>query len=203
MTQDIGTRLGCNEKRTTSYINRRPASVLLHSDRVAARIGRLPNIEVQISFWKTKLPSEAISKTFERSIRGRKFSYWSRPKQAGQRKDFNGPPTYAWVIEKGDTYPHVHWCVHIRPQCLPSFKRQLKKWIDAVPELAEVPFDELVSIRPLPNYSGYKMYICKGMDPAYGNAWNVRNSSQGRVVGKRSGVSKNLSRAARLASNRA
>jgi len=192
--------LGCSRARVTHQISRRPASVILHSDRIAERIGRPLTTEVVIRFWLTDLPPEKMSKTFETRIRGRRFAYWSRPIRLGHRVDENGPPTYVWVAEGGRSHPHIHWCLHLANGQRDSFERGLRKWIAAVPELAAVPFEELVTTRDVWDFTRYKLYLVKGIDPHYGRSWNVRRvEPQGEIVGKRCGTSKNLSRAARKA----
>lgn len=188
--------------RRTQHIARRPASALLHSNRIAEAIGRPINTEVIIRFWFSTLPAEIMSKTFETSIRGRRFAYWSRPIRNGHRVELNGPPTYVWVAEGGPERPHIHWCLHLADGQRESFEKNLQRWVSSVPELAAVAFEELVTIRDVWDIHRYKLYLVKGMDPRFGKAWNVRRiAPQGEIVGKRSGVSKNLTRAARKALN--
>lgn len=142
-----------------------------------------------------------MSKFFELEVRGRRFGYWSKPIVKGKRVSFNGDPTYAWAAEVSDEAgPHIHWCLHLQPAKEPSFRKFLERIRSSIPELAAVPFEELFLIRGLYDYSSYKMYIAKGIDPFYGRAWGFKRvQNQGIVVGKRCGVSANLRRAARKA----
>ena len=193
----LAGQLGCTATRITHQIGRRSGSVILHSDRVAIALGRELNTEVIFRYWKTDLPRDDMSRFFREDMRGRRFAYWSRPIKKRRRVERNGPPTDVWVAEnKG--HPHVHWCLHLRPECTASFREYLRKLWRSVPALAAVPFDELFRVREVYDYTKYKLYLSKGIDPRYGKAWNVRVlSDQGEVVGKRSGVSANLTRAAR------
>lgn len=171
---------------------------MLHAERVAEAIGRPITTEVILRFWKSDLPHEQMSKIFETKIRGRKFAYWSRPIRKGQRIDANGPPTFVWVAENKADHPHIHWCLYIAEGYEDSFEKYLRKAIAAVPELAAVPFEELITIRRIWSFYGYKMYLSKGLDPRYATAWKVKRAHyQGPIVGKRCGVSANLTRAAR------
>jgi hypothetical protein len=51
------------------------------------------------------------------------------------------------VAEGGRSHPHIHWCLHLADGQRDSFERGLGKWISAVPELAAIPFEDLVTIR--------------------------------------------------------
>jgi len=194
---------GSTRHRTTSQIGRRPAAVILHSDRVANRLGRPITHEVILRFWRTALPERRMSEVFASSIRGRPFCYWSRPVRKGKRVDHNGSPTFAWVaeakdeLEVGPQHFHIHWCLHLRPGNEASFEAGLRKWVKRVPELGTVPFEDFITIREIYDFRRYKLYLTKGTDPRYAKQWNIISEAQGTITGKRCGVSANLSRAAR------
>lgn len=147
--------IGLQTPELPRHIARRPASVILHSNRVADKIGRPLTTEVLIRFWRSESPAEKMSKTFETSIRGRRFAYWSRPIRNGRRDDHNGPPTYVWVAEGGWDHPHIHWCLHIGDGKMDGFMMNLRKCVASVPELAALPPEELVSVRDVWDFNRY------------------------------------------------
>ena len=186
-----------NPKRRTQHVARRSASAFLHAPRIAAKISRPLNTHVAIRWELLGYPREDASKAFER-LRLGPFAQWSRYVPVGSQKPRNGQPTYAWVFEATGGL-HVHWCVHVEAGQEMGFERMLRRWIKSALGLAELPTHTTVGVQKIPNMHGFKLYLMKGAEAWYAAACNIRRiENQGEVIGKRCGVSTNLSKSARI-----
>ncbi len=187
-----------NPRRRTSHVPRRPASAFIHAPRIAAKIGRPLNTQVVIRWAWLGCPDDEASKVFER-LRLGPFAKWSRYIPARQKRSKNGAPTYSWVFEATNGL-HVHWCVHIEPGREDDFARSVRRWVKTATMAADTPGDNLVGIKPIEDINKLKLYLLKGADPFYAERFcRIKKiESQGEVIGKRCGVSLNLSRSARV-----
>jgi len=171
--------------RVSHYINRKPASNLLHAINLAATLGRPLNQFVTLNFGHTSCPEALASRQFER-LRDNHFGPWLR--RGGQGP--GGPPTFVWVIENGGGCLAIHWLVHIPPGRLADFKKRLPKWLTTV--AGAVRCASAVHVRHAPTPAGAGKYMVKGIDPAYAAFYRIRSVPQGAVTGKRSGFSRCL-----------
>lgn len=88
----------------------------------------------------------------------------------------------------------MHWLVHIPRGLVREFESVLPVWLTATVG----DFDSSAVLhRPIYNITGAKRYLLKGMDPHFARLWQINPVDQGKVIGKRSGFSRNLGPAAR------
>jgi hypothetical protein len=168
--------------------------------RFAEAIGRPLNLAVTLNLSHTACDPEKASEAFER-FRDNHFTRWLRYQSQKARKagrpDF-GPPTYTWVIEAKDGYPHVHWNLHIHPSLKKPLLAKIEKWLAKAAGEIEKPFGAVHSTA-ITNTNGLARYCMKGIDPYQAKAKFIRPEYQGTVIGKRCGVSESLGPSARRA----
>jgi hypothetical protein len=176
--------------RVTHHINRRPAVNLHHATRMSLRIGFPLNRMVTINFTKTACKQDRAGHHF-RKLLTQRFAPWLR--RTASKKSVV-PPTYVWTIEAAGKQIAAHWLVHVPTGLSRSFERKLTDWLASV--FGE-PEGQAIDVRPIVNLVGAKRYILKGIDPVWADHLKVVAVDQGKVIGKRSGFSKNLGPAAR------
>lgn len=107
------------------------------------------------------------------------------------------PVAYIYTIENGQTKGiHVHLLLHIPAHYQRDYKKALRQWLPfewnkervIVKPIKYPPFGDLSSLSPL---YGILTYICKGIDPS-ANLPNINAHYQGKIRGKRWGISKSL-----------
>jgi len=54
-----------------------------------------------------------------------------------------------------------------------------------------------MSMSPVPNAEGLKLYLSKGLDPHLARLWKIHSKPQGVILGPRSGISRNIGPAVR------
>jgi hypothetical protein len=177
--------------RVSYFINRRPAVNVHHATRYADRLGLPLNRFVTINFSHTSCADKQASHAF-RKLLTQRFAPWLR-RSSGLKETL--PPTYVWVLECGGGQACVHWLVHIPRSLNTAFERKIADWLTSL--LGEAPAASTVKIKAIPNLIGLKRYVLKGVDPVWAKHLAVRHIDQGRVVGKRSGFSRNLGPEAR------
>lgn len=181
-----------NPGRETRQIGCKPAANLHHATRFAARSGKPLTEFVTISFARAFCPAGSVSLRFRRLL-AQRFAPWLR-KAGGGRV----PPTYVWVIEAPRGRGHVHWALHLPPALLDAFRRRLPGWVAEAAGVDPATLDpRAIDHRHVENIVGLKRYLLKGMDPYFAERWQIRAAPQGRVIGRRVGVSRNLAVQAR------
>lgn len=171
--------------RISQHISRKPASNMVHAVRVAQAIGQPLNQLVTFNFAHTTCPEHLVSRQFER-LRDNHFVPWLRRKGKGRPK----PPAFIWSVENSNGCLNVHWLVHIPKGRVRAFRSQLPKWLAAV--AGEVSCTSAIHVRHAPRPQGAAKYMAKGIDPLYAPFFRIRHVPQGRVHGKRAGISRCL-----------
>ncbi len=181
----IQTRARSTPPRISQHINRKPASNMAHAVRVAEALGLPLNQLVTFNFAHTACPDELVSRQFQR-LRDNHFGKWLARKGRGPVR----PPAYIWSVENSGGCLNVHWLVHIPQGRVGDFRAQLSSWLAAV--TGEVNCATAIHVRHAPTPQGAVKYMSKGIDPIYAQYFYIRHIPQGRVHGKRAGISKSL-----------
>lgn len=179
--------------RETHQIGRKAGASILHSARTAERIGRPLNFLVTINFWQLGGDADSIFREFA-DLREKWFARWSRtvPKRGYYKGEArNGVPTYAYVHEATKGLPHTHWLLHIRPANIFEFRNKMERWLRKRYGVVALP-EGAVDIKPVYNSEGAKLYLAKGLDPFYADAWGIRAEDTGRISHRRADTSRNL-----------
>ena len=107
-------------------------------------------------------------------------------------------PTYVYVRERGKAKgDHVHLLIHIPNRARAKFTRLLKGWVCGDSGNLD---PRAIDVRPIRKGTTFplKKYLLKGGDKEVRQSYRAPwRGSQGRIVGKRVGVSRNIDRAAR------
>jgi hypothetical protein len=177
--------------RATSFIRRYPAVNIHHATRYAERIGLPLNRFITINFDLTECLPRGASHAF-RKLLTQRFAPWLR-RSAGIKEQI--PPTYVWTIEAAGGQTALHWLVHLPQQIHSAFDRRLSDWLATLTG-ASIEAGA-IKIKPIHNIVGLRRYVLKGTEPVWAKHLGVRPVSQGVVIGKRSGFSRNLGPAAR------
>ncbi len=177
--------------RLTHHINRRPAVNIHHATLMSLRVGLPLNKMVTINLGLVGFEPDEAGHAF-RKLLTQRFAPWLRRTASSAR---NVPPTYVWALEAAGSQLAVHWLVHVPAGLQRTFQHKVAEWLQSLVGVA--PLASAVDVRPIYNLIGARRYILKGIDPAWASHLKVNQVDQGRVVGKRSGFSKNLGPAAR------
>ncbi len=177
--------------RLTHHINRRPAVNIHHATRMSLRVGLPLNKMVTINLGLAGFEPNEAGHAF-RKLLTQRFAPWLRRAAPNIR---NVPPTYVWTMEAAGGQLAVHWLVHVPTGLQRAFRRKVAEWLHSL--VGVTPSASAVDVRPIYNLIGARRYILKGIDPAWASHLKINQVDQGRVVGKRSGFSKNLGPAAR------
>lgn len=106
------------------------------------------------------------------------------------------PPTYVWCLEAAGGQLAAHILFHLPKELAESFEHRIRQWLLGLIGTSSID-PAVVHIRPIYNLIGARRYALKGVNPAWGKHLGVTPVSQGAVVGKRSGFSRNLGPTAR------
>lgn len=194
MVDNPTTLSGPSRHRTTSYINRKPASNLGHAISSAVQQGLSLNYLVTISFRHTTCDPKEASARFAR-LRENYFGPWLRRPSRLDKGATTCPPTFVWVLEAEGGIA-AHWLVHLPPNRVADFTVKLPRWVrKAIGDLTCEA--SAIDIREAYNPQGCRGYLLKGIDPVFADFYKVRHVPQGAVIGKRSGFSRNLGPKAR------
>jgi hypothetical protein len=178
-------------RRVSHVIKRLPAVNIHHARRYAERIGLPLQLFVTINFTLLGVPPDAAVLLF-RTVLAQRFAPWLRRTSESNR---HIPPTYVWVMEAAGGQMAVHWLVHMPAKMRWSFKRKVIDWLEEA--AGHSPPERAFNLKPIKNIVGLGRYILKGTDAPWAKHLGVVHVPQGRVVGKRSGFSKNLGPTAR------
>ena len=177
--------------RESHYIKRRPAVNIHHATRMSVRLGLPLNRMVTINFSKVGCRAHLAGHQF-RKLLTQRFAPWLRRTAS---KSCLVPPTYVWTIESAGKQMAAHWLVHVPAGLHRAFEAKIDDWLTSL--FGERPEPSAVHIRRIHNLTGARRYILKGIDPAWADHLKIIPIGQGKVIGKRSGFSKNLGPTAR------
>lgn len=186
---------GSQRTRWTEFVNRRQASNFLHAVSFADAVGRPLNAFVTVNFHHTPCPPDRVSAAFER-LRDNHFTRWLRYNSRSPYRRDLGPPTYVWCVEDASNHTHVHWMVHVPKAIRRPFEDRLPRWVETV--AGEVhSTTNAIHVEPVEGAKGLARYLMKGIEPRVAKFYRIDAVSQGRVQGKRCGISESLGPAAR------
>lgn len=180
---------------TTDHISRKAAENICHAFDYAKHIGQPLNHYITINLRSRHV--EAAPAALFRAIR-HKFRVWRvyAVKKSGSPV---GAPAYVYSLEAPDPeHPHANWVLHVPVELLKEFCAKLPHWVaKACGEVG--PFDVEVQVVDIETDKTLAKYIIKGTDPNYVEYLHLGAvaAPQGRVVGRRVGVSPSISRTAR------
>lgn len=202
-----------SKKRSSSSISLAAARNTHHAIRYAepvigktmARWYKMPKVVAgkPLNLWITinwKLTDSGIDRFAE--LRNQRLCPWlrSRSKQHGERYE----PTYVYVKEAG----HVHWLLHLPEHLIAEFEQLLPRWITSLERKGTGPrkraenlpptCEGAVDIQRTRNSVAVSKYMLKGIEPAAAVKLGIKSvSPEGIVIGRRTGVSRNLGKGAR------
>ena len=133
-------------------------------------------------------------RTFER-VR-HKFRDWlaHKAKTTGHRTS----PIYVYTFENPDGAVHVNWALHVPPNLAVEFERKLPVWVRRA-QGPVGPHD--LHVQPIreDRYKSLANYMFKGTDARFVEHFHLQrvHAPQGKVHGKRAGISQSIGRRAR------
>jgi hypothetical protein len=179
-------------RRITHHINRYPAVNIHHATRYSERIGLPLNLFVTINFTCAGCSPDRGSELLRKMI-AQRFAPWLR-RTASTIKDV--PPTYVWCMEAAGGQLAAHILVHVPSDLASAFEDRVRQWLLGLFGVDSLD-PAIVKIKPIYNLIGARRYVLKGAEPVWARHLGVNPVTQGVVIGKRSGFSRNLGPAAR------
>lgn len=162
---------------------------------VNAPVGLNLSVTIQWNMTKTKHDNFA-------ALRNQRFCRWlrTRCKQLG----ISVSPYYVYAREKN----HVHWLVHVPEMLIEEFTDLVPRWVTSLErkgtgarkraENHEPAPQGAVLVQPTGNSVAARKYLLKGIRPKDAFRFGIKKPKpQGRVFGRRTGVSRTLGKAAR------
>lgn len=177
--------------RRSTFINRYPAVNIHHARRYASKAGLPLNWMVTINFGLSGVAPEHTSALLQKLL-AQRFAPWLRRSAANDNRI---RPTYVWSLEAPHGSVSAHLLVHLPPMIACGFRGRLARWMGGLVG-SGVPA-RAIDIRPVHNAVGATRYLLKGIKEAWAPHLDVRPVSQGEIIGKRSGFSRNLGPTAR------
>ena len=155
------------------------------------------NLMVTIQWNLTKTGKDHFAE-----LRNQRFCRWLRTRC--EQLGISIAPHYVYAREKN----HVHWLVHVPEQLVAEFKDLVPRWITSLEHKGTGPrkraenHDQApagaVKIETVRNSVAARKYLLKGIGPQDAFRFGIKRvEPQGVVVGRRTGVSRTLGRAAR------
>jgi hypothetical protein len=176
-------------------IERRACQNALHAERCARSRGKLFNTYVCINFSDLSVPEENVAGKFK-AIRARITRWWRYQRNKGRPE--LGEILGVYSHANPDNIRHVDWVLHVPVSLKKEFDEALRKVMRRVLSTNELGLEP--HIKPISNAPGLMKYILKGIDPQYAAHFHIRHQNEGFVSGRRTGVSRAASYAARKAS---
>lgn len=179
---------------TTYYIGPKAASNVFHAARFATERGEPLNTMITIDFDAIGVDDDQAGYVFK-EVRARVTRWHSYQRKKGVPMG-RLPSIHAHANPAGRR--HVHWVVHVAPAIAPTFSTVVAdRLCKIIGQVELVP--EAVKITSVYAPGGLTKYILKGINPAYADHFHMKAANEGVVFGRRTGVSRAISKAARLA----
>lgn len=181
----------------TNHIGRKAAENVCHAFDYAKHIGQPLNHYITINLRSSRAGNPKAPAEIFQAIR-HKFRVW-RMYALRKRGSNMMPPAYIYTLEApSQDHPHANWVLHVPKALVEEFHAKLPQWVAKT--CGEVgPFDVEVQVVDPETDKTLAKYVVKGTDPEYVEYLHLDAvaAPQGRVWGRRVGVSPALSRAAR------
>jgi hypothetical protein len=190
----------------SSALGHKATQTLYYAIEQAERINLPLNAYTTLNFALTTIPAHSAVQAFGK-LRANYYNKWARRPRRGQRPAYE--PTYAYVFENtidgkactalepdGSHNVHVHWLVHVPAKRRHDFDGLVYGWLDRVAD--ELSPANAVKITNITNPLGLRRYTLKGSNEIWAPRYGAAHTPQGVIVGRRSGVSRNLGPTARI-----
>jgi hypothetical protein len=173
---------------------------------MADTIGHPLTHHVTINFGLTGISAEDAVAAF-RNVRNRYIKWARRPRRGSHAFE----PTFAYVFENvRDQSPieaqdsahnvHAHWALHVPAARAHEFVQLVVEWLDQ--QCASPSAAAAIQCNPVWYPRGLRRYMLKGAEPQWAAHFGAEHADQGAIVGRRSGVSRNVGPSARKAFDR-
>jgi hypothetical protein len=176
----------------------------------AERIGLPLTHHITINFSLTEIAPQDATTAFQK-LRLSHFNKWAARPCRGAGEVFTPAHAYCFenerdgvafdIIEPGA--PHnvqVHWLAHIPHARLHDFEMRVWGWVDTVG--GRISPAGAIDIGPIFHEKGLRRYLLKGIAEPWAAQFGAAYKPQGLIIGRRSGTSINLGRAARISLDR-
>lgn len=181
----------------TDHIGRKAAENICHAFDYAKYIGQPLNHYITINLRSSQQDRQVTPSEVFQIIR-HKFRVWrvyTLRKQGMSTK----APAYVYTLEApNQNHPHANWVLHVPEHLADAFRNKLPQWVaKACGEVG--PFDLEVQVVDPETDKTLAKYVVKGTDPNYIEYLHLKEvaAPQGRIWGRRVGVSPAISRTAR------
>lgn len=154
----------------------------------ASMIGRPPTHFITIHWYKADGGGDADRRFARFRVLAQKWLYRKK-----SPKKTRHPLTCGWVLEAPKGEIHSHMAIHIPMGLEKEFIAKLPSWVggNVIPGT--------IDVRPITD-NGWQKYVLKGVGPVGWDHFNIskhRRDAQGKIEGKRCGISQNIGPAAR------
>ena len=180
--------------KCTGKIGHRAAVNALHGIRYSSDLGRPINLSVCINFQTLGVPEEQACGLFK--LLRDKVARWWKHQRAGKGRDV-GELLHYYAHANPAGSRHVHWQVHVPAAIWDEFQGIVTKRLRAV--LGRVDLGDALHFAAIGGAGSHAKYILKGVDPDYAAHLHIEAANEGLVTGRRTGVSRAMSKAARKA----
>lgn len=183
-------------KYGTAVLARRSAEALLHAVRFASESETPLNTFITINLNVLGIASVEATTFFQR-LREKIARAWAY-KRANHMPAL-GPLRDCHTHENpGGNMPHVHWLISIPLNYRAEFLSGLEKRLVKMTNVAEL--GNALHVQSIATPGTLAKYLVKGVDPCFKDYFHLAKvTDEGRVLGRRMGVSRSLGRAARAA----
>ena len=179
-------------KYGSSHIGRRPAENALHAIRFATAVDRPINLSVCINFETLGVSEDQAGKMF-RVLRTNIVRWW-KYQRVGKGRDVGEVFDYhAHANPCGSR--HVHWQINVPDFLEQEFREAVESRLRS--QIQRSDLGDALHFKPIPKPGSHALYVLRGIEPDYADYLHIRAANEGTVTGRRTGVSRAVSKAAR------
>lgn len=180
--------------KSTGKIGHRAAVNALHGVRYSNELGRPINLSVCINFQTLAVAEEDACGLFK-LLRDKVARWWKHQRVGKGREVGELLHYYAHANPAGSR--HVHWQVHVPAVIWDEFQQVVAKRLMAV--LNRLDLKDALHFATVGGAGSHAKYVLKGIDPDYAAHLFIEPANEGLVTGRRTGVSRAMSKATRKA----
>lgn len=177
----------------TQAIGHRAALNALHGIRFANDQDRPVNLSVCINFETLGVPEEEACGLF--SVLRERVARWWKYQRAKGRDVGDIYAYFAHANPAGSR--HVHWQMHVPEAIWAELPGQIAKLLKKL--LSRTDLGDALHFLEISGAGSHAKYVLKGIDPLYASHLFITAANEGLVSGRRTGVSRAMSKAARRA----
>lgn len=179
-------------KYGSSHIGRRAAENALHGIRFAAEVERPINLSVCINFETLGVGEEEAGRMF-RAVRTNIVRWWKYQRVGKGRPVGEVFDYHAHANPRGSR--HVHWQIHVPDFLEQEFREAVESRLRSQVQRSDLR--DALHFKAIGNPGSHAKYVLRGIEPEYADYLFIRPSNEGTVTGRRTGVGRALSKAAR------